>query len=86
MPGVYEQFLEILHSYQEKKSTAGAIEVVKEQIYSLFRGHPDLLEDFKYFLPDGSNMKKSKRKKIGSGHNMNKFINRENKQKEILQK
>eukprot|EP00474_Spongospora_subterranea_P001514 CRZ01972.1 hypothetical protein [Spongospora subterranea] len=50
-PEVYEDFLEILHAYQEKRATDHAIEQVKGQVQNLFRGHPDLLDDFNYFLP-----------------------------------
>jgi paired amphipathic helix protein Sin3a len=46
--------LEILHAYQEKRATDGAIEQVKAQVEHLFRGHPDLLDDFNYFLPPES--------------------------------
>ena len=53
-PEVYEDFLEILHAYQEKRSTDGAIDQVKAQVQHLFRGHPDLLDDFNYFLPPES--------------------------------
>ena len=63
MPGVYEQFLEILHTYQERKASEGSIERVKDQIHTLFRGHPDLLDDFKYFLPEGTSMKRTSKKK-----------------------
>ncbi|CEO94948.1 hypothetical protein PBRA_003761 [Plasmodiophora brassicae] len=50
-PEVYEEFLEILHAYQEKRTTETAIEQVKAKVQNLFRGHPDLLDDFNYFLP-----------------------------------
>ncbi|XP_009765634.1 paired amphipathic helix protein Sin3-like 3 isoform X1 [Nicotiana sylvestris] len=46
---VYKSFLDILNMYRkENKSIA---EVYNEVSY-LFRGHPDLLEEFTHFLPD----------------------------------
>jgi histone deacetylase complex regulatory component SIN3 len=62
---VYEDFLEILHAYQEKRATDHAIEQVKGQVQNLFRGHPDLLDDFNYFLPPeaGGTMSSAKQPK-----------------------
>ncbi|KAG5191532.1 paired amphipathic helix, partial [Tribonema minus] len=46
-PQVYQDFLEILRTYQQKER---AIEDVLEQVSSLFADHPDLLREFTYFL------------------------------------
>jgi paired amphipathic helix protein Sin3a len=48
-PDIYKQFLEILQTYQRESKPIGD---VYSQVTSLFRSAPDLLEDFKQFLPD----------------------------------
>ncbi len=47
-PQIYSEFLDILHDYQAKRT----IDEVYQRVQILFSGHPDLLEEFKYFLPD----------------------------------
>ncbi len=55
-PDVYKRFLEILHTYQ--KSAAAAVDQqqvisdVLSSVAALFQDHPDLLNDFRFFLPD----------------------------------
>ena len=48
-PSTYREFLEILHSYQKQKES---IKDVLDKVSVLFQDHPDLLQDFTYFLPD----------------------------------
>lgn len=48
-PDVYKQFLEILQTYQREQKP---IAEVYEQVTELFAKSPDLLDDFKQFLPD----------------------------------
>ena len=48
-PNVYKQFLEILQTYQTDQKP---IQEVYDQVTVLFQGAPDLLDDFKKFLPD----------------------------------
>ncbi|KAL6930469.1 hypothetical protein ACO0R3_003588 [Hanseniaspora guilliermondii] len=48
-PSVYKSFLEILQTYQTDQRP---IHEVYEQVTMLFQGAPDLLDDFKKFLPD----------------------------------
>lgn len=48
-PNVYKQFLEILQTYQTDQKP---IKEVYDQVTILFQGAPDLLDDFKKFLPD----------------------------------
>eukprot|EP00554_Chaetoceros_debilis_P006297 CAMPEP_0194077716 /NCGR_PEP_ID=MMETSP0149-20130528/4297_1 /TAXON_ID=122233 /ORGANISM="Chaetoceros debilis, Strain MM31A-1" /LENGTH=1562 /DNA_ID=CAMNT_0038758825 /DNA_START=182 /DNA_END=4870 /DNA_ORIENTATION=- len=48
-PRTYQQFLEILHTYQKEQR---GIREVLEQVSSLFADHPDLLREFTYFLPE----------------------------------
>lgn len=50
-PDVYKQFLEILQTYQREQKP---ISEVYEQVTLLFANLPDLLHDFKQFLPDSS--------------------------------
>lgn len=52
-PDIYKQFLEILQTYQREQKP---ISDVYEQVTLLFSNSPDLLDDFKQFLPDTSNM------------------------------
>lgn len=51
-PDIYKQFLEILQTYQREQKPIGE---VYEQVTVLFANSPDLLDDFKQFLPDTSN-------------------------------
>ncbi|EFJ52117.1 hypothetical protein VOLCADRAFT_56211 [Volvox carteri f. nagariensis] len=48
---VYKAFLEILNMYRKGQKT---INQVYDEVAVLFRSHPDLLEEFTYFLPDGT--------------------------------
>jgi paired amphipathic helix protein Sin3a len=50
-PDIYKQFLEILQTYQREQKPIGE---VYEQVTVLFANSPDLLDDFKQFLPDTS--------------------------------
>eukprot|EP00842_Homolaphlyctis_polyrhiza_P000610 jgi/Hompol1/154/HPOL_005247-RA len=51
-PDTYRQFLEILQTYQREQRP---IQEVYAQVQVLFDGAPDLLDEFKQFLPDNSN-------------------------------
>lgn len=51
-PDIYKQFLEILQTYQREQKPIGE---VYEQVTLLFSSSPDLLNDFKQFLPDSGN-------------------------------
>ena len=51
-PDIYKQFLEILQTYQCEQKPIGE---VYEQVTLLFANSPDLLDDFKRFLPDRAN-------------------------------
>lgn len=55
-PEIYKQFLEILQTYQRE---AKPIHDVYAQVTSLFHSAPDLLEDFKQFLPDTTGQAKA---------------------------
>ncbi|RKP34752.1 hypothetical protein BJ085DRAFT_15119 [Dimargaris cristalligena] len=48
-PDLYKQFLEILQTYQRESKP---IQDVYTQVQGLFQNSPDLLEEFKQFLPD----------------------------------
>ncbi|KAI9013745.1 hypothetical protein CLU79DRAFT_768551 [Phycomyces nitens] len=48
-PETYKQFLEILQTYQKEQKP---IQVVYTHVQSLFDGAPDLLDEFKQFLPE----------------------------------
>lgn len=50
-PEVYKNFLEILQTYQREQKP---INEVYSQVTILFQNAPDLLEDFKKFLPDST--------------------------------
>lgn len=52
-PDIYKQFLEILQTYQREQKP---ISDVYEQVTVLFSNSPDLLDDFKQFLPDTSSL------------------------------
>lgn len=49
-PQIYGEFLDILHDYQAKRT----IDEVYKRVQKLFGDQPDLLDEFKYFLPDTS--------------------------------
>ncbi|ORY57174.1 paired amphipathic helix protein Sin3b [Pseudomassariella vexata] len=55
-PEIYKQFLEILQTYQREQKP---IQDVYAQVTSLFNTAPDLLEDFKQFLPESAASAKS---------------------------
>lgn len=48
-PEVYKQFLDILNNRHNQKHT---VPEVLEQVSVLFKGHEDLIEGFKIFLPE----------------------------------
>ncbi|PVI03678.1 hypothetical protein DM02DRAFT_611980 [Periconia macrospinosa] len=50
-PDIYKQFLEILQTYQRESKP---IQDVYAQVTGLFSSAPDLLEDFKQFLPESA--------------------------------
>jgi paired amphipathic helix protein Sin3a len=50
-PEIYKQFLEILQTYQRESKP---IQDVYAQVTLLFNTAPDLLEDFKQFLPESA--------------------------------
>ncbi|ODV95612.1 hypothetical protein PACTADRAFT_50307 [Pachysolen tannophilus NRRL Y-2460] len=50
-PDIYKHFLEILQTYQREQKPIGE---VYQQVTVLFQNAPDLLDDFKQFLPDTS--------------------------------
>ena len=47
-PAIYSEFLDILHDYQAKRT----IEEVYHRVQKLFGNEPDLLSEFRYFLPE----------------------------------
>src|SRR6202012_5348407 len=47
-PHIYSEFLDILHDYQAKRT----IEEVYHRVQKLFGNEPDLLAEFRYFLPE----------------------------------
>ncbi|KAJ3299229.1 Transcriptional regulatory protein sin3, partial [Blyttiomyces sp. JEL0837] len=51
-PETYKQFLEILQTYQKESKP---IQEVYGQVQGLFKNAPDLLDEFKQFLPDVQN-------------------------------
>ena len=50
-PETYKQFLDILQTYQRESKP---IQDVYAQVTQLFHTAPDLLEDFKQFLPESA--------------------------------
>ncbi|KAJ3130062.1 Transcriptional regulatory protein sin3 [Nowakowskiella sp. JEL0407] len=63
-PDIYKQFLEILKSYQEKQKP---IHDVYDQVQVLFKNAPDLLVEFKQFLPEhGSTQLKTSNYVLGT--------------------
>lgn len=57
-PDIYKQFLEILQTYQRESKP---IQDVYVQVTRLFDSAPDLLDDFKQFLPDTTSPTKQAR-------------------------
>lgn len=55
-PEIYKQFLEILQTYQREQKP---IQDVYAQVTTLFNSAPDLLEDFKQFLPETAGQAKA---------------------------
>ncbi|PHH78363.1 hypothetical protein CDD80_6986 [Ophiocordyceps camponoti-rufipedis] len=55
-PEIYKQFLEILQTYQREQKP---IQDVYAQVTTLFNSAPDLLEDFKQFLPESAGRAKA---------------------------
>lgn len=60
---VYKKFLKLLQNYQEDQKS---VKEVHDRVKDLFKGHPDLLIEFKQFLPDppeadGSTTQKSRK-------------------------
>lgn len=49
-PQIYTEFLDILHEYQAKRT----IEEVYGRVQRLFGNEPDLLDEFRFFLPDAT--------------------------------
>ena len=50
-PDIYKQFLEILQTYQKEQKP---IQEVYSQVTILFKSAPDLLDEFKQFLPESA--------------------------------
>lgn len=61
-PQKYKEFLEILQTYKQSKP----IQEVYAQVQELFKGSPDLLDEFKQFLPDLSGKPAAEATKQGS--------------------
>ncbi|GIL73116.1 hypothetical protein Vretimale_4724 [Volvox reticuliferus] len=59
---VYKAFLEILNMYRKGQKT---INQVYDEVAVLFRSHQDLLEEFTYFLPDGTQSGAANRQRAG---------------------
>jgi paired amphipathic helix protein Sin3a len=66
-PEIYGEFLDILHDYQAKRT----IDEVYTRVSRLFQFQPDLLEEFKYFLPDSAR-EHANRTGQGAGNSQNK--------------
>jgi paired amphipathic helix protein Sin3a len=72
-PDVYRRFLEILHSYQKNSASAAdqgaVISEVLSRVAELFQDHPDLLQDFRFFLPDTvQDMARERLQRIAAQH------------------
>lgn len=63
-PDIYKQFLEILQTYQREQKPIGEI---YDQVTELFSGSPDLLNDFKHFLPDTNNAIQQQQSQVSDG-------------------
>ena len=63
-PEIYKQFLEILQTYQREQKP---IQDVYAQVTTLFNSAPDLLEDFKQFLPESAGQAKQTPNRMEDG-------------------
>ncbi|KAG6228592.1 hypothetical protein E4U34_004286 [Claviceps purpurea] len=63
-PEIYKQFLEILQTYQREQKP---IQDVYAQVTTLFNAAPDLLEDFKQFLPESAGQAKATPGRVDEG-------------------
>lgn len=63
-PEIYKQFLEILQTYQREQKP---IQDVYAQVTTLFNSAPDLLEDFKQFLPESAGQAKATPGRVEDG-------------------
>ncbi|KAH7313522.1 hypothetical protein B0I35DRAFT_355937 [Stachybotrys elegans] len=63
-PEIYKQFLEILQTYQREQKP---IQDVYSQVTTLFNSAPDLLEDFKQFLPESAGQSKTTPGRVEEG-------------------
>ncbi|PHH86992.1 hypothetical protein CDD83_9452 [Cordyceps sp. RAO-2017] len=63
-PEIYKQFLEILQTYQREQKP---IQDVYAQVTTLFNSAPDLLEDFKQFLPESAGQAKAAQARLEDG-------------------
>lgn len=63
-PEIYKQFLEILQTYQREQKP---IQDVYAQVTTLFNSAPDLLEDFKQFLPESAGQAKATPSRLEEG-------------------
>ncbi|KAF5555154.1 transcription regulatory protein [Fusarium napiforme] len=63
-PEIYKQFLEILQTYQREQKP---IQDVYAQVTTLFNSAPDLLEDFKQFLPESAGQAKQTPSRMDDG-------------------
>ncbi|KAH7221621.1 hypothetical protein BKA60DRAFT_455741 [Fusarium oxysporum] len=63
-PEIYKQFLEILQTYQREQKP---IQDVYAQVTTLFNSAPDLLEDFKQFLPESAGQAKQTPNRMDDG-------------------
>ncbi|KAI5467596.1 hypothetical protein BGZ63DRAFT_346820 [Mariannaea sp. PMI_226] len=63
-PEIYKQFLEILQTYQREQKP---IQDVYAQVTTLFNSAPDLLEDFKQFLPESAGQAKATPGRVEEG-------------------
>ncbi|KAM3555249.1 hypothetical protein MY1884_005700 [Beauveria asiatica] len=63
-PEIYKQFLEILQTYQREQKP---IQDVYAQVTTLFNAAPDLLEDFKQFLPETAGQAKAAAGRVEDG-------------------
>ncbi|CAJ0954913.1 unnamed protein product, partial [Mesorhabditis belari] len=63
-PSVYKQFLDILTKYQDQMkiatNSAAAERYILDAIGKLFEDEPDLLDEFRYFLPEATLMAKGR--------------------------
>ncbi|KAF2806646.1 uncharacterized protein BDZ99DRAFT_573392 [Mytilinidion resinicola] len=64
-PDIYKQFLEILQTYQRESKP---IQDVYAQVTSLFNSAPDLLEDFKQFLPESAAQHRAAQQQAAARH------------------